>query len=133
MASIYKRKNEDGTTCWRAVVRIKGHPSVCNHFERKQEADDWALMLSDKLSRANTGLTGAVSQIPLRILSIAILEMAHLNITVLPKMLFVISPIGKLASEALPLSISQLSLLARSVKFYWILQHPKATSVLLQQ
>ena len=42
MASVYKRKNNDGTTCWRAVVRIKGHPSVSNHFERKQEADDWA-------------------------------------------------------------------------------------------
>ena len=42
MASVYKRKNEDGTTPWRAVVRIKGHPTVCNHFERKQEADDWA-------------------------------------------------------------------------------------------
>ena len=42
MASVYTRKNEDGTTCWRAVVRIKGHPSVSNHFERKQEADDWA-------------------------------------------------------------------------------------------
>jgi integrase len=42
MASIYKRKNNDGTTVWRAVVRIKGYPSVSNHFERKQEADDWA-------------------------------------------------------------------------------------------
>jgi len=42
MASIFKRKNNDGTTVWRAVVRIKGYPAVCNHFERKQEADDWA-------------------------------------------------------------------------------------------
>ncbi len=42
MASIFKRKNENGTTVWRAVVRIKGYPTVCNHFERKQEADDWA-------------------------------------------------------------------------------------------
>ena len=42
MASIYKRKNENGTTVWRAVVRIKGYPTVCNHFERKQEAEDWA-------------------------------------------------------------------------------------------
>lgn len=42
MASIFKRKNNDGTSCWRAVVRIKGYPTVCNHFERKQEADDWA-------------------------------------------------------------------------------------------
>jgi hypothetical protein len=38
MASIYKRKNDNGTTVWRAVVRIKGYPSICNHFERKQEA-----------------------------------------------------------------------------------------------
>ena len=43
MASIYKRKNDNGTTVWRAVVRIKGYPSVSNHFERKQEAEDWAL------------------------------------------------------------------------------------------
>lgn len=42
MASIYKRKNQDGTSVWRAIVRIKGYPTVCNHFERKQEADDWA-------------------------------------------------------------------------------------------
>lgn len=42
MASIYKRKNENGTTVWRAVIRIKGYPSLSNHFERKQEADDWA-------------------------------------------------------------------------------------------
>jgi len=43
MASIYKRKNANGTTVWRAVVRITGHPSVSNHFDRKQEAEDWAI------------------------------------------------------------------------------------------
>ncbi len=32
MASIYKRKDGKG---WRAVIRIKGYPTVCNHFERK--------------------------------------------------------------------------------------------------
>ena len=42
MASIFKRKNDDGTTVWRVVIRIKGYPTVCNHFDRKQEADDWA-------------------------------------------------------------------------------------------
>ena len=42
MASIYKRKNENGSSVWRAVIRIKGHPSLSNHFERKQEAEDWA-------------------------------------------------------------------------------------------
>lgn len=42
MASIYKRKNENGTTVWRAVVRIKGYPTVCYHCDRKQAAEDWA-------------------------------------------------------------------------------------------
>lgn len=34
MASIYKCK-EGG---WRAVIRIKGYPAVCETFDRKQEA-----------------------------------------------------------------------------------------------
>ncbi len=42
MASITKRKNKNGTSHWRAVVRIKGYPTVCNHFDRKQEAEDWS-------------------------------------------------------------------------------------------
>jgi hypothetical protein len=39
MASIYQRPN---SKVWRAVVRIKDHPTICNHFDRKQEAQDWA-------------------------------------------------------------------------------------------
>lgn len=42
MASIYKRKNANGTSVWRAVIRIKGYPSVSAHFDRKQEAEDRA-------------------------------------------------------------------------------------------
>lgn len=42
MASIFKRKNANGKSVWRAVIRIKGYPTVCDHFERKQEAEDWA-------------------------------------------------------------------------------------------
>lgn len=42
MASITKRKNKNGTSHWRAVIRLKGYPTVCNHFDRKQEAEDWA-------------------------------------------------------------------------------------------
>ncbi|HAZ15144.1 MAG: hypothetical protein A2Y28_01315 [Chlamydiae bacterium GWC2_50_10] len=43
MASIFKRKHKDGKQfSWRAVIRIKGYPTVCNTFERKQEAEDWA-------------------------------------------------------------------------------------------
>ncbi len=44
MATIYRRKSKDGTRVlgWKAVVRIKGYPTVCEVFDRKQEADDWA-------------------------------------------------------------------------------------------
>lgn len=49
MASIFKRKNKDGTSCWRAVVRIKGYPTVCNHFDRKQEAEDWSHEVERKI------------------------------------------------------------------------------------
>lgn len=42
MASITKRKNKDGTSHWRVIIRLKGNPTVCNHFDRKQEAEDWA-------------------------------------------------------------------------------------------
>lgn len=49
MASIFKRKNKDGTSAWRAVIRIKGYPTVCNHFDRKQEADDWAHEVERKI------------------------------------------------------------------------------------
>lgn len=38
MASVYKRKDGKG---WRAVIRMKGYPTVCETFDCKQEADDW--------------------------------------------------------------------------------------------
>jgi integrase len=66
MASILKRKNKNGTSHWRPVVRIKGFPTVCNHFDRKQEADDWAQeverqikMGQFKFERVNTHRTFA--------------------------------------------------------------------------
>lgn len=33
--SIFKRKLKNGYT-WRAVIRIKGYPTICETFERKQ-------------------------------------------------------------------------------------------------
>lgn len=43
MASIYKRKSKDGKgTVWRAVIRIKGYPTVCKTADRKQIVEDWA-------------------------------------------------------------------------------------------
>ena len=40
--SVYKRKDRKGKVVgWRAVVRIKGYPTVCKQCERKEEADDW--------------------------------------------------------------------------------------------
>lgn len=48
--SVYKRKDRKGKiTGWRAVVRIKGYPTVCKEFERKQEADDWKLAVTRKI------------------------------------------------------------------------------------
>ncbi|MGL4539469.1 MAG: tyrosine-type recombinase/integrase [Candidatus Rhabdochlamydia sp.] len=40
--AVYQRINKDGTKVWRAVIRMKGYPTVCDHFERKQEALDWS-------------------------------------------------------------------------------------------
>lgn len=39
-----QRKSKDGkkNAGWRAIIRIKGYPSICKQFERKQEAEDWA-------------------------------------------------------------------------------------------
>jgi len=51
MASLYKRKNKNGTTVWRAVIRIKGYPSVCKHFEYKQEGLDWALQTERQIKQ----------------------------------------------------------------------------------
>lgn len=43
MASIYKRKDKQGKTIgWRAVVRMKGYPTVCKQCDRQKEAEDWA-------------------------------------------------------------------------------------------
>ena len=47
--SVYKRKDRNGkVTGWRAVVRMKGYPTVCKEFERKQEADDWKIACHKK-------------------------------------------------------------------------------------
>jgi integrase len=42
MASIYQRTNKDGKKVWRMVIRMKGHPTICDHFDRKQQAEDEA-------------------------------------------------------------------------------------------
>jgi integrase len=42
MASIFKRKLKDGKSfTWRTVVRVQGHPPICNTFQRKKEAEEW--------------------------------------------------------------------------------------------
>lgn len=57
MASIYQRTNQDGTKVWRAVIRVKGHPSVSNHFARKQEAEDWVQETERQIRFGKYGLT----------------------------------------------------------------------------
>lgn len=42
MASIVERKNLNGTTHYRMLIRRKGVPSLCLTFGTKKEAKDWA-------------------------------------------------------------------------------------------
>lgn len=52
MASIYKRKDKKGKTIgWRAVVRMKGYPTVCKQCDRQQEAEDWAADVEQQIKR----------------------------------------------------------------------------------
>ena len=51
MATIYKRKIKDGARVrgWKAAVHIKGCLTVCEIFDRKQEADDWVQQIEHKI------------------------------------------------------------------------------------
>lgn len=41
MATVQKRKNDDGTTSYRVMVRRKGHPSATATFGRLTDAREW--------------------------------------------------------------------------------------------
>jgi hypothetical protein len=48
--SVYKRKDRNGKVVGRrAVVRIKGYPTACKEFERKQEANDWKIAVTRQI------------------------------------------------------------------------------------
>jgi integrase len=58
MASIFKRRLKDSKSFkWRAVVRIKGYPTVCETFDRKQEAEDWGKELERKIKAGQYNFT----------------------------------------------------------------------------
>lgn len=42
MATVQKRKNDDGTTSYRVMVRLKGHPTATATFGRLTDAREWA-------------------------------------------------------------------------------------------
>ncbi len=42
MATIQKRKNDDGTTSYRVMIRLKGHPNASATFSRLTDAREWA-------------------------------------------------------------------------------------------
>jgi integrase len=42
MATVQKRKNDDGTTSYRVMVRLKGHPTATATFSRLTDAREWA-------------------------------------------------------------------------------------------
>lgn len=41
MATVQKRKNDDGTTSYRVMVRLKGHPTATATFARLTDAREW--------------------------------------------------------------------------------------------
>lgn len=41
MASIYPRKNKDGSVRYRMVIRKKGVPTLCLTFPTLEEANEW--------------------------------------------------------------------------------------------
>ncbi len=41
MATVQKRKNDDGTTSYRVMVRLKGHPTASATFDRLTDAREW--------------------------------------------------------------------------------------------
>ncbi len=41
MATIQKRKNDDGTTSYRVMIRLKGHPTATATFDRLTDAREW--------------------------------------------------------------------------------------------
>ena len=42
MATVQKRKNDDGTTSYRVMIRLKGHPSATATFSRLTDAREWS-------------------------------------------------------------------------------------------
>ena len=42
MATVQKRKNDDGTTSYRVMIRLKGHPQASATFDRLTDAREWA-------------------------------------------------------------------------------------------
>jgi hypothetical protein len=92
---------------------LKVSPTVCNHFEQKQEAEDWAQGVERqikigqfKFERVNTHRT------LLTLLSVIFL-MAHWSISEHKKMQFVLWTIGKNDYQAMLLSILSPSFFLR--------------------
>ena len=42
MATVQKRKNDDGTTSYRVMIRLKGFPQASATFDRQTDASQWA-------------------------------------------------------------------------------------------
>lgn len=49
MATVQKRKNDDGTTSYRVQIRLKGHPTASATFTRLTDAREWAAMTENEM------------------------------------------------------------------------------------
>lgn len=49
MATVQKRKNDDGTTSYRVMIRLKGHPASSATFTRLTDAREWATKTENEM------------------------------------------------------------------------------------
>lgn len=58
MATIQERKNDDGTTSYRVLVRLKGHDTVTATFARRTDAKKWGTLQEAAIREGRYFATG---------------------------------------------------------------------------
>lgn len=57
MASFVKRVSASGETSWLVTIRLRGHPTTCQTFQRKTDAREWATKTETDMREGRYGRT----------------------------------------------------------------------------
>jgi len=57
MATFQQRKNSDGSTSVRAIIRRKGH-YASETFSTREEADQWAVAIEKRIASGSSSIAG---------------------------------------------------------------------------